>query len=91
MSSNPRRAQAGPRPSSTGEDAFTNPLRETSAGRPAEEAADRTPLDSVQEASEESFPASDPPAWTGAIATGSQVEVDVDDVRSIVRPPGASA
>ena len=71
---------------------FTNPLRDSSGGRSAEEAAaDETPLDSVQEASEESFPASDPPAWTGAIATGSQVEVDVDDVRSIVRPPGASA
>lgn len=33
---------------------------------------DRRPLDPVQDASEDSFPASDPPAWTAISGTGGQ-------------------
>lgn len=56
----------------------------TNAGA-AQRMSEYEELDCVQEASEESFPASDPPSWIGSIATGSEVELEGHEDRSIVK------
>ena len=46
------------------------------AGRKATNSGGKSPDDSVRSASEQSFPASDPPAWTGTAGTGDPAPKD---------------
>jgi len=52
----------------------------------------RQDIDPVELASSDSFPASDPPSWTGAhVASPPHASSDTDDRRAVEAEPGSSA